>query len=808
MMDGKKTSLRRTKALHAFLLIGAWMAWGGGVMAGETAQQALVIPNSGFENNGEGWRAETGAAKNDAGGPNAVVWERTDGRTCARLVFSGAKWLWLNTPPLADLEPKKEVRLAFRAKWLSGGSVFCVGCNSFKRADDNWGDVYDGLWVGELPKESQWHEIEIAFVTPAFDFKERYLRIKMGPRDEACAMLIGDVRIVSIGEPAPAPAEPTDSSRVGEAQLDIPDDLSPADFPGVSAETQDGRTWRRVSAGDVLVRAAAEIEPRLGFHEAVPISLENKGDREARVEIAPVGRLNVYAEGATVEVPGGGRREVSLPFQTLRIVDFDVALKVRSSGVERQLPVRVRPRTMYPIFGLVEHFHRCPPRTDWGNYADPKVSLKAEEDMAYMRLLPCQIFRVDGPGCWPSVEGKKGVYSFASADWCIPATRKFGGAKSLMLLGYDPGWAQPLLNPAETEKLDHWRDYVRAVVRRYRDQVDYWEVWNEPYGFWFGGWGNERKKLFQKDYAEECGPILGAVIRVASEVIRQEDPDGKILTPGFVPPAKEAGSEPYCMMDKLFQMGMGDWVDFINLHIYPGFDPLPLTGLRYELDGKEVESWPTALKQWRRFDKQITTQDLLDLMAKHGVRKPLWITEFGGHSAAGERFQGLGILRQAAVLVSEGAEALHYYEFYDYPHEPSRMQLIRNEDKRRTLGFIAYSQAIRYLTGARPEPGRCEAARTDGPDVGDLSYRVFGRGDETILCVWSNAATPADVAVRMGSPVGTARVIRFAPQGAFVTETELSLKGNTAGDGARLASDREFRVRLAPLEFRMCSFRP
>ena len=321
---------------------------------------------------------------------------------------------------------------------------------------------------------------------------------------------------------------------------------------------------------------------------------------------------------------------------------------------------------------------RSPPRSR-GSFLDPKANIKAEEDMKYMRLLPCQVFRVDGPGCWSVVERRKGEFFFDAADWHVAATRKFGG------------------------------------------------------------WGKHRRKLYQEDYAEECSPIPTS----------------------------------------------------------PGQD--------YKVDGKEVVSWEATLRRWRKFDDDTTMRGLVALMKKYGVEKPLWITEFGGHPAAHERSQGLGILRQAAILVAEGAKGLHYYEFYDYPHEPSRYQLVRHEDKYRTLGLVAYSQAIRYLTGASYEPDRCEVHSPGDSAADNLPYRVFGRGDETIICLWSNAATPAEVEIRTKEKCGAVHVATFCPQDAFLTETSLSPGGSTADGTTRIISDHRLTTVLYPLEFRILS---
>lgn len=775
--------------------------------AEEATAKGVTIRNPGLENGGKGWTVELGRGR-----PNRIVWltrGAREGKTCAKLIFIGKKWLWLNTPPLDGLRPNKKVTLAFFVRRISGETFFSVGCTMQNRSDGRWAASRDNLWVGSLPNDRRWHELEITFTTPEFDFDKQCLSIKMGPREEPMTVLVDHVRILSVTETEPAAKPSRDPARAHPVRIDFPDERPPADFPDVSRRTIKRKAWREVKPANVCVRAPARVALKMGFHETIPIVINNGRTTKATVELVPGNHMNVYIGRKSVDVAGRGRVEVALPVQTLCAVDFDLVLTVRSCGKKANLPIRIEPQVAYPLFGLVEHFSRCPPRLKRGHYHDAKNSAPAEEDMKYMRLLPCQVFRVDGPGCWSVVERKKGQYSFDAADWCVPATSRFGGARPLMLLGYRPGWAKPLLDIGEREKLDHWRAYVRAMVRRYRNQMDYWEIWNEPYGFWFGGWANNRPKLFQKNYVEECAPILAEVIKIASEEIRKGDPNGKILTPGFVPDAKKSGSDVFRMMEELFKRGMGDQVDFINLHIYPGHNRiLPTTPNQgYKVDGKEVVSWRTAARRWHKFDRDTTTKGLRALMEKYGVDKPFWVTEFGAQPAAGERSQGLGILRQVAILASERVQVMHYYEFSDYSHEPSHYQLVGCDDKYRTLGLVAYRQAIRYLTGATHEPGRCEVCCLKKSVRENLPYRVFGRGDETIVCLWSNAATAVKVEIRPKAPYSQTRFSTFSPRGPFLRETILSWDEKTSDDETRLVSDHQLTTILHPLQFKIVSLR-
>ena len=90
---------------------------------------------------------------------------------------------------------------------------------------------------------------------------------------------------------------------------------------------------------------------------------------------------------------------------------------------------------------------------------------------------------------WAKTEQAKGVYDFT---WLDPQVREMAamGVKPWICISYgNPVWGsdfrlgmrvrQVTGNP---ESFAAWIRYVKALVARYRDVVDEWEIWNEPFG--------------------------------------------------------------------------------------------------------------------------------------------------------------------------------------------------------------------------------------------------------------------------------------------------------------------------------------
>ncbi len=89
---------------------------------------------------------------------------------------------------------------------------------------------------------------------------------------------------------------------------------------------------------------------------------------------------------------------------------------------------------------------------------------------------------------WAKTEKQKGVYDFAWMDECVFGLHKMG-VEPRISLGYgNPIYgsnvnlganvSQVVDNP---EGMAAWLKYVEAIVTRYKDICDEWEIWNEPY---------------------------------------------------------------------------------------------------------------------------------------------------------------------------------------------------------------------------------------------------------------------------------------------------------------------------------------
>ena len=133
---------------------------------------------------------------------------------------------------------------------------------------------------------------------------------------------------------------------------------------------------------------------------------------------------------------------------------------------------------------------------------------------------------------WEKIEQEKGKYDWKDTDEAFEAVLKYGitpfvtlgngnrlysgtgnydDPKLAAIYGESP--APPVGSEAEMEA---WLNFVGAVVNRYKDKIQYWEIWNEP---------NHRRYWGAPPNGEDYGKL----VKVTSDKIRSIQPNAKII---------------------------------------------------------------------------------------------------------------------------------------------------------------------------------------------------------------------------------------------------------------------------------------
>jgi flagellar hook assembly protein FlgD len=252
------------------------------------------------------------------------------------------------------------------------------------------------------------------------------------------------------------------------------------------------------------------------------------------------------------------------------------------------------------------------------------------------RLDEARVSQIRETFIWNRVEPRKGSFEWAKFDQAVEIADAHG-IDVLGVLAYSADWASsaPSDVTGRTRSLypptnpNDFANYVTAVVRRYRDRIDEWEIWNEPNhpAFW---------------YPHPNPEAYAVLLDVAAQVIRREDPGALIVLGGIV------GTDvPY--LDRL--RAAGAWTDFDVLAIH-GF-------VRLSPEQSGLGGW---------FDKAAA------YVQKYGV-KPIWMTEIcwpisdaePGIPAVTASSQAAFLGRTFARAAEAGVARVFWYNLVDHP---------------------------------------------------------------------------------------------------------------------------------------------
>ena len=217
---------------------------------------------------------------------------------------------------------------------------------------------------------------------------------------------------------------------------------------------------------------------------------------------------------------------------------------------------------------------------------------------------------------WDVIEPSDGEYSWTSYDKVIDEYSQ-RGIKMVGLLTYSSSWASsnPYDPDAEFYPPDAtaWKDYVATVAGHYKNEVNYWEIWNEPNhsGFWKGS---------VTEYAD--------LITAASTAIKAANPNAKIVLGGL------SGSDADYLDDLYTAIGDASVIDVVAFHLYRTAEGTFNHSPEDSLDG--LNSLVTDI------------YNVKTIIRKNDKAKtPIWLTELGWTTYTG----GVTTTQQAQFLM-------------------------------------------------------------------------------------------------------------------------------------------------------------
>ncbi len=173
-------------------------------------------------------------------------------------------------------------------------------------------------------------------------------------------------------------------------------------------------------------------------------------------------------------------------------------------------------------------------------------------------------------------------------------------------LGNPPAWTRALTNTIGTyappDDFNDFGDFAATVAGRYREQITYYQIWNEPNG-------NEEWGL--QDVDPEAFTEL---LCLAYERIKDVDADAVVLAGALTPTVALEGRNlnDLIFLERMYAAGAGDCFDIMSAQGYGLWSGPTDQRLR-----PTVINYPHHLF-------------LRDIMVRHGdAEKPIWISEMG-----------------------------------------------------------------------------------------------------------------------------------------------------------------------------------
>lgn len=148
---------------------------------------------------------------------------------------------------------------------------------------------------------------------------------------------------------------------------------------------------------------------------------------------------------------------------------------------------------------------------------------------------------------WDDIEPSKGKFNFRKYDRIVNSLRR-QKINILGILDYSAAWASSDGRwNSKPEDYSVFINYAQTVIKRYKDRVKFWELWNEPDSSTY--WEP------QDGLKSYC-----ALLKEFYPAAKQIDPDCKVLNGGF---AMGASS-----INRLYDNGAKDYFDILNIHIF------------------------------------------------------------------------------------------------------------------------------------------------------------------------------------------------------------------------------------------------
>jgi hypothetical protein len=285
--------------------------------------------------------------------------------------------------------------------------------------------------------------------------------------------------------------------------------------------------------------------------------------------------------------------------------------------------------------------------------------------------------------------------------------------------------------------VENWKDYVQAVVDRFGDQIDYWEI--SPQANRPETWG---KVMFPTnlDATSETNPFLFArMLTTAEKVIKKHNSRDTVILGGlYSSPANTCETTPIMFLSEVKKAGA--WKHFDVIAVNPYWENNPPEAWMPRGSEVDVETMSCDSGSTQNANLVDEIRMIRDFANQNG-KKPIWITEIGWkeewlaypaaqHAITQDQVEANYVVRSIIPLISEeGVEKIFWYSLYEDPENPG---FVLGADGQQALKNIG-----RLLGGARSLGQFQQLSSYATPqDLGIYEFR-FRKEGRMVIYAWT-----------------------------------------------------------------------
>ncbi len=302
---------------------------------------------------------------------------------------------------------------------------------------------------------------------------------------------------------------------------------------------------------------------------------------------------------------------------------------------------------------------------------------------------------------WQVIQPKKDQWNWTVSDAMV-ANARANNIQLVAIWAYLAPWASADGGTRKfpIKSIQYWSDYISGTVVRYKNDIKYWEVWNE----FNGSFGDSKNKV--KDYAE--------LVVTAYDAAKKVDPDARI---GLSVANFDVG-----FLDAVIKAGAADHFDFICVH--------PYENLGAVAEGGEVGYLSLA-------------GNLRKMLAANKQRAdiPLWITEIGFQApikpdAKGDAEQAEMLIKAYLLSIVQGFDKIFWFEARGPAYGKGTDHGIIRPDWTPRPAYVGL-KTMTTLLGQEPR-------YLGWLELGKGGYGFLFKGDqENVLVAWSSPSQQA-----------------------------------------------------------------